>query len=96
MMKFQSLIPPSFYAMVLFLGIGIFLKWNDQLQANTFLNVGYFFVLVFMILTVIEVNRSKYIDKQDKLFWTLGLIFMCLFAGMAYMLYGRKRVLGKE
>lgn len=94
-MKYQQLITPSFSSMILFISISLILKMNHQIQAHTFLEVGLFFTLVFIVLAIVEVQQSKFISKQDKWFWTLGFLFTGLIAGIAYMLYGRKRVIGK-
>lgn len=48
---------------------------------------------LFIILSLKEVHGSSSITRNEKLMWTIGLLFMTLIAGTVYLISGRKRVL---
>lgn len=51
---------------------------------------------VFVLTSLFEVHSSTNIRSSEKTMWTIGLLFTGLIAGLAYLLMGRKRVLGSD
>jgi UPF0716 family protein affecting phage T7 exclusion len=48
---------------------------------------------LFIILSLREIHGSGSISKNEKLMWTIGLLFVTSIAGAVYLLKGRNKVL---
>jgi uncharacterized membrane protein YfcA len=74
--------------------IGIFLRLNHLPDQNIVQGLAFLAWLFFLILTLPDIFRSKNINTAEKLMWGVALIFLGFFAGMIYLLSGKKKVEG--
>ncbi|WP_179319019.1 PLDc N-terminal domain-containing protein [Winogradskyella helgolandensis] len=92
-MKNKKFIHSSFIGSLLFSIIGSILKLNYHSSfANSFLFIGVILTLIFLILGVIEINKSTRLSKHQKTLWTIGLIAFFNIGSIIYYFIGRKRV----
>ena len=56
------------------------------------LAVAHLFYVPIIIAAIVEVNRSKRIDRKEKTKWTLAFIFVTFFTSLYYILAERKNV----
>ena len=64
-------------------------------SALKILAAAHLFYIPLIISAIVEVNRSKRIDKKEKTKWTLAFIFLTLFTSLYYILAERKNVVSK-
>ncbi|MEW5675460.1 hypothetical protein ABGT15_04030 [Flavobacterium enshiense] len=72
--------------------IGAIMKINHTDGAQIALIIGILSTLAYVVIGIYEVNTSKRINQSEKIMWTIGFIFINFFAGLFYLLNGRKRV----
>ena len=63
--------------------------------AETLLVIGVLTWLVFIITALYEVQRSATINRTEKLMWTVGFILIAGITAIIYLLFGRRKVVGK-
>ncbi len=91
-MKNKIVIHTSFIGSLIFSFIGSILKLNyNSSFANSFLFIGVILTLLFLILGVIEINKSKKLSNKQKTFWTIGLITFLNIGSIIYYFIGRKK-----
>lgn len=88
----NRLLKTSFILMVCISIIGVILKVMDNAWTEAFLIVAVLTALIFMATAINEVSSSSKIDRNEKIMWSLGFIFMCGITGLIYLLSGRKRI----
>ena len=71
---------------------GAYLKILHSQGADVLLALGLGASLVFILTAIYEVQTSKRIGSQDKIMWTIALIFLSGIAGLVYFFGVRKRV----
>ena len=54
------------------------------------------FYIPLIIIALVEVNKSKRIDKQEKVKWTLAFIFITFFTAFYYLIAQRKNVISSR
>ncbi len=92
-MKNKVFIHTSFIGSLIFSIIGSILKLNyNSSFANSFLLLGVILTFIFLMLGVIEINKSKKLSSKQKTFWTIGLIVFFNIGSLIYYFIGRKRV----
>jgi len=74
--------------------IGAFFKINHWPYAQIILIIGLLSSLSYIIVGIIEVNKSNKIKPQEKLLWTIGFISLALtfITAVLYLAFGRKRI----
>jgi hypothetical protein len=74
--------------------IGAFFKINHWPYAQVMLIIGLLSSLSYIILGIIEVNKSTTIKPLEKLLWTAGFISIALtfITAVLYLAFGRKRI----
>ena len=73
--------------------IGAFLKIMHWPFASVLLGIGLLFTLVFIVMSIIEINNSKKIDASEKLMWFVGFVLFAQLTGIVYILSARKRII---
>ena len=92
-MKSKELFIRSIYLVSLFITIiGAVLKISHIDGAKAIISIGIVVSLVFILFSVYEVNISNRIDRNEKLMWTVGLIFISSITGFVYLFSARKRI----
>ena len=92
-MKSKEFLIRSIYLVSLFITIiGAVLKISHIDGAKAIISIGIVVSLVFILFSVYEVNISKQIDRNEKLMWTVGLIFISSITGFVYLFSARKRI----
>ncbi|WP_179352594.1 PLDc N-terminal domain-containing protein [Winogradskyella vidalii] len=92
-MKNNKPIHISFISALLFSIIGTLLKINQYSDfANSFLVLGLILTFIFIILSVIEISKSKKLSPREKMLWTIGLIVFLNIGTIIYYFIGRKRI----
>ena len=93
-MKSKELFVSSIYLISLFiLIIGAVLKIHHVDGAKAVITIGIAVSSVFILFSVYEVNISKRIDRNEKLMWTVSLIFISSITGFVYVFSARKRII---
>ena len=93
-MKSKELFIRSIYLVSLFITIiGAVLKISHVDGARAVITIGIAISMVFILFSVYEVNISKQIDRNEKLMWTVGLIFISSITGFVYVFSARKRII---
>jgi hypothetical protein len=72
--------------------LGAYVYFTNQGNAYLFFATGIASLLVFIALSIYEVNTSRRIDRTSKAIWTIGFILMSGITGLIYLLSGRKRI----
>jgi len=75
---------------VLFGMLGKLQHWQN---APGIMFIGFLISAFFIVLALLEIHQSTKINYQEKIFWTLGLIFFNGVAGIYYLLKARKEIL---
>jgi len=92
-MKNKVFIHTSFIGSLIFSITGSILKLNyDSILSNSFLLIGIILTFLFLILGIIEINKSKKLSNKQKTFWTIGLIVFFNIGSIIYYFIGRKHV----
>jgi len=92
-MKSKELFIRSIYLVSLFITIiGAVLKISHIDGAKAIITIGIAVSMVFILFSVYEVNISNRIDRNEKLMWTVGLIFISSITGFVYVFCARKRI----
>lgn len=91
-MRISTLLPISFILAVSLSLFGAFRKITHNTGADTLLAFGMVFNIIFVVLAILEVRRSKRIPFHEKNMWTVGFILFSGIAGLVYLLLGRRRV----
>jgi hypothetical protein len=55
--------------------------------------VSYLFSVPFVVGSIVEINSSHKLYKNEKTSWTLGFVLTPLIAGILYFLSSRKKIL---
>jgi len=93
-MKSKELFIRSIYLVSLFITIiGAVLKISHIDGAKAIITIGIAVSMVFILFSVYEVNISNRIDRNEKLMWTVGLIFISSITGFVYVFSARKRII---
>jgi hypothetical protein len=66
---------------------------HATLPQLTLMSIAQLGSLPFMIIGIVEVNDSAFIDKKQKTMWTFGFIALTLITGIIYLLSERKKLL---
>ena len=92
-MKSKELFIRSIYLVSLFITIiGAVLKISHIDGAEAVITIGIAISIFFILFSVYEVNISNRIDRNEKLMWTVGLIFISSITGFVYLFSARKRI----
>jgi len=87
------LIHISFIGSLIFSITGAILKlYYGSSFANWFLLLGVLLTFTFLILGVVEINKSKKLSPKQKTFWTIVLVSFINIGSIIYYFIGRKRV----
>ncbi len=78
---------------MLFSIAGAFMKLNQNSGADYILAIGILATLIYIIIGIIEVNKSQKIKDSEKVMWTIGFITLNFIAGLLYFISGRKRII---
>lgn len=92
-MKKNILLHASFLGSLIFSITGTILKLTYHSSfTNYFLIFGVALTLTFLIVGLIEINKSKKLSTKQKTFWTIGLITFLNIGSIIYYFIGRKQV----
>lgn len=92
-MKKNSLIHVTFIGSFFFPFIGTLIKLKDYSSlANPFLILGIVFILFFLVLAVIEINKSQKLNEKQKVLWIIGLLMFIGISPLIYYFVGRKSI----
>ncbi len=92
-MKKNSLIHITFIGSFFFPFIGTLLKLKDYSSlSNSFLILGIVFILFFLVLALIEINKSQKLNEKQKTLWTIGLLIFVGISPLIYYFIGRKNI----
>jgi hypothetical protein len=91
-MKIGNIVRWSYIIGLITVVAGAYLKILHAKGADALLALGLGANLVFILTAIYEVQTSKRIASQDKIMWTIALIFLNGIAGLVYFFGGRKRV----
>lgn len=83
----------SFLIAIAFSIFGAFLKINNTSGSEFILVIGIIATLFYIIIGIIEVNKSNKINNSEKVMWTIGFISFNFLAGLLYLTSGRKRII---
>ena len=72
--------------------IGALMKIEHVNFSEIFLSLGILSLLLFIIMAVMEVNRSRKISDSEKFMWGVGLVFFGGLTGLVYVFSARKRI----
>lgn len=72
---------------------GAFMKLNQISGYNFLLAIGIIATLIFIIIGITEVNKSKKISDSAKIMWSIGFVAFNFFTGLFYLISGRKRII---
>ncbi len=81
-----NLYKKAFIFAFLFSIIGAYLKIGHFENAFIFLIIGISLTLVYIIIGIREVNNSKKISSNEKMFWSIGFLFFNFFTGLFYFI----------
>ncbi len=88
----NRLLKTSFILMVCISISGVILKVMDNAWTEAFLIAAVLTALIFMAAAINEVTNSTRIERNEKIMWVIGFIFMSGIAGLIYLLSARKRI----
>jgi drug/metabolite transporter (DMT)-like permease len=91
-MKIGNIVRWSYIVGLITTLAGAYLNILHAQGADVLLALGLGASLVFILTAIYEVQTSKRIGSQDKIMWTIALIFMSGIAGLMYFFWVRKRV----
>lgn len=91
-MKLGTIVKSSLLMCLIITLIGAYLKISHSEGAETLLIIGLIATLIFIVSAIYEVRTSNRIADSEKTMWTIGFIFMGGFAGLIYLIIGRKRI----
>lgn len=83
----------SFLIAITFSLLGSFLKINHNSGADFMIIIGIIATLFYIVIGIIEVNKSNKINNSEKVMWTIGFIALNFLAGLLYLTSGRKRII---
>lgn len=89
----NRIVPISFFLSMTSSTLGATLKIMHRPGGETLLAISLLATLVFIISAIIEVRKSSRIDHGEKTMWTIAFLFLNGFAGIIYMIIGRRRVI---
>ena len=72
--------------------VGAWFKILHYANAGILLTVGVLSIILFTVLALYEIYSSTKVNATEKIFWTIGFIFMNWIVGLVYLVAGRKRV----
>ena len=76
--------------------VGAWYKILHSENADLFLSIGLVLIPLFTISALYEIHTSARINMQEKVMWTIGLLFMNTLAGLLYVFIRRPRVIKDE
>ena len=82
-----------FIFFLLMICINLPVVFISDLRKDLVFIITWFFSLPFMITSVVEINSSDQLNREEKLNWTFGFIVMPVVAGAIYFIKTRKRLL---
>lgn len=95
-MKSGTLLTATFLASNLIIVIGALLKITHSSWGESFLIVGMLLILLIIITAIYEVLTSRYLSKDEKLLWSVCLLFFNYVSIVVYLLVGRKKIIARE
>lgn len=72
--------------------IGAFMKLNHISYSQIVMAIGIVAMVLFIFLALAEIYKSTKIEGTEKFMWTVGMLLFSFFAGIAYLIWGRKRI----
>ena len=91
-MNREKLIYASFAASFILSTIGALMNIMHWENASFVLGIGIFALAVFVFAALYEIFQSSRIKTNEKIMWLVGFLALGWFAGLVYLLLGRKRV----
>lgn len=91
-MKLGTFVFISFLASFALLTAGVLLKILHAPNANLILAIAVITSFVFSIAAIYEVWTSKALNHSEKTMWIVAFTFLGSYAGLIYILFGRRRV----
>lgn len=82
----------TFFAYLILTIIGAFMKLSHIDSSSVVMSIGIVSLVVFIFLSLSEIYKSTRIDGTEKFMWTIGMLAVSFFAGIAYLIWGRKRI----
>lgn len=82
----------AFYTYTIFTIVGAFMKLYHIYFSQVVMLTGIVTMVIFIILALVEIYKSIKIDGTEKFMWTIGMLLFYFFAGIAYLVWGRKRI----
>lgn len=83
----------AFFAYLILTIIGAFMKLSHIEFSSEVMSIGIVSLVVFIFLSLSEIYKSTRIDGTEKFMWTVGMLLLSFFAGIAYLIWGRKRTI---
>lgn len=96
MSSVNRIVPTSFFAGVLFSLIGAYLKVRHLDGANYVLAAGLLCSVVFIIFALVEVWNTDRVRKQDRILWTIAIVFLGGIGGLIYLIKRRTRAVNSR
>ena len=92
-MKKESIVKWVAFTSILTIFLGTYLKILHYSGADFILSVGLVGTALLLIGAIFEVRTSARLNKNEKMMWTIGLLFITSIALPLYFLNGRKRTI---
>ncbi|MBN8640289.1 MAG: PLDc N-terminal domain-containing protein [Flavobacteriales bacterium] len=83
----------TFFAYLILTIVGAFMKLSDIDFSSVVMSIGIASLVIFIFLSLSEIYQSTRIDGTEKFMWTVGMLLLSFFAGIAYLIWGRKRII---
>lgn len=94
-MKSGVMLCATLFASVVATIVGTLYKIQKVSFGESLLWAAILLYLLFLVIAIYEIIRSKQIDKSEKTLWILALIFFSSVTGLIYLLIGRKKIVPK-
>lgn len=83
----------TFFAYVIITIVGAFMKLSHIELSSLVMSIGILSLVAFVFFSLSEIYKSTRIDGTEKFMWTVGMLLLSFFAGIAYLIWGRKRII---
>ncbi|WP_298394503.1 PLDc N-terminal domain-containing protein [Flavobacterium sp.] len=91
-MKKDKIVSISFIISFVFSILGALLKIMHWGNSTLLLVIGIIALGVFIFASLYEIFQSNRIRSNEKFMWLVGFLTLGWFAGIVYLLLGRKRI----
>ncbi len=82
----------AFFAYFILTIVGAMMKLTHIAFSQMVMILGIIALVAFIFLALTEIYKSNKIDGAEKFLWTVGMLLFSFFAGIGYLVWGRKRI----